>query len=94
MSRLLHHLTRRAPFFATMLGLAEVVGVLVYYVYAQSASRSSALSRRWVTYSEELSHIGLYMKPQKSQGEGCSKKLAGIARQQPYKVDSSDSHKS
>lgn len=61
MSSLLHTLRRRTPFFATMLGLAAVVGFLVYYVHAQAANRSIAATSAQRVASEEhgdYAHVG------------------------------------
>ena len=61
MSSLLYYLRRRISFFATMLGLAAVVGFLVYDVHAQSASRSLAAPSAQRVASEEngdSAHVG------------------------------------
>jgi hypothetical protein len=61
MSGLLHTLRRRTPFFATMLGLAAVVGFLVYYVQAKAAIRSLAAPSVQRVASEENGdsvHVG------------------------------------
>jgi hypothetical protein len=60
-SSLLHTLRRRTPFFATMLGLAAVVGCLVYYVHAQAAIRSIPAPSAQHVASEEngdYAHVG------------------------------------
>ncbi len=60
-SGVLHTLRRRAPFFATMLGLAAGVGFLVYYVQAQASIRSIAASSAQRVASEEngdYAHVG------------------------------------